>query len=112
MMPPLLRWSAGIAAGVGLTLAAQLALGQGVAGGFRQTTETPIQRLNAAVQQLGIRNCAPVFNQAGAFLFEDAAAQFGAAVNSCHRNRTFWRKPFSYNPRSPPGRTKMVMPTV
>ncbi|MDB5696492.1 MAG: hypothetical protein JWN21_2035 [Sphingomonas bacterium] len=76
MMPPLLRLSVGVAAGIAMTLGAQLALGQGVAGGFRQTAETPIQRLNAAVQQLGIRNCAPVFSQAGAFLFEDAAAQF------------------------------------
>ena len=75
-MTPTLRLLAGVAAGVSLTLGAQLALGQGVAGGFRQTVETPAQRLAQAVQQLGIRTCAPVFNQAGSFLFEDAQAQF------------------------------------
>jgi hypothetical protein len=65
---------AGLFAGVALTLGAQIAFGQ-VAGGFR-TAETPAQRLNAAVQQLGIVRCGPVLQQAGAFLIENAPAQF------------------------------------
>ena len=69
---------AAIGCGVALTLSAQMALGQGsVAGGFRSAqAPTPVQRLNAAVQQLGIRACAPVFAQAGGFLFEDGRAEF------------------------------------
>jgi hypothetical protein len=70
------RLPVGLAAGAALTLGAQLAAGQ-VAGGFRQPIpNTPAERLNAAVQQLGIGRCAPVFAQAGQFLFENATAQF------------------------------------
>lgn len=70
------RLPLGIAAGVALTLGAQVAAGQ-VAGGFRTVApDSPAQRLNAAVAQLGVGRCAPVFTQAGAFLFENATAQF------------------------------------
>jgi hypothetical protein len=75
MIAPALRLPLGLVAGVALTLGAQVAIGQGVAGGFRQAA-TPTTRLAAAVQQLGIGRCGPVFNQAGSFLFEDAQAQF------------------------------------
>ena len=65
-----------MAAGGALVLAGQAATGQsGVAGGLNSAT-TPAQRLDAAVAQLGIRACAPVFRQAGSFLFENADAQF------------------------------------
>ena len=75
MMSPKLRLPVGVLAGVALTVGAQVALGQGVAGGFR-LVDTPAQRLNAAVAQLGIGRCAPVFQQAGQFLFENGQAQF------------------------------------
>lgn len=47
----------------------------GVAGGFRSTA-TGIQRLMTAVSQLRLTSCAPVFQQAGGFLFENAEVQF------------------------------------
>lgn len=46
-----------------------------VAGGFRGTA-TAIQRLMTAVGQLRLTSCAPVFQQAGGFLFENADVQF------------------------------------
>lgn len=72
----LFRTMIAMTAGASALLAGQMVLGQGVAGGFRGATDTPTQRLAAAVQQLGITRCASVFNQAGPFLFEKAQAQF------------------------------------
>jgi len=70
------RTLAAMLAGAGLLLAGQVAIGQGVAGGFRTDVATPSQRLADALRQVGMGACAPVFNQAGAFLFENAQAQF------------------------------------
>ena len=69
-----LRISLGVAAGIALTLGGQIAIGQ-VSGGMR-TADAPVQRFNAAVSQLGITRCAPVIQQAGSFLLENAKAQF------------------------------------
>ncbi len=63
-------------AGASLFAAGQMAVGQGVASGFRQVVETPLQRLTTAIRQIGVQRCAPVFEQAGSFLFENAQAQF------------------------------------
>jgi len=72
-----LRTIATMAAGAALLALGQLSIAQGVAGGFRQTAApTPQERLSAAVRQLGIVTCSPVFDQAGPFLFENADAQF------------------------------------
>ncbi len=46
-----------------------------VAGGFRSAA-SPIQRLNAALAQIRMTTCAPVFQQAGAFIFESGEANF------------------------------------
>lgn len=48
----------------------------GVAGGFRTSGGTPIQRLNAALAQIRMSTCASVFQQAGAFVFETGEANF------------------------------------
>lgn len=74
MIPNAFRMSLCMAIGAALTLGAQIAIGQ-VAGGMR-AGDAPVQRFNAAVSQLGISRCAPVMQQAGAFLLENASAQF------------------------------------
>ena len=65
---------AGAAAAFALVATGQAQTG-GVAGGFR-TTAAGIQRLMTAISQLRLTNCAPVFQQAGGFLFENADVQF------------------------------------
>jgi hypothetical protein len=47
----------------------------GVAGGFRSNASA-IQRLSAALAQIRMSTCAPVFQQAGAFIFENGEANF------------------------------------
>nr|WP_295660251.1 hypothetical protein [Polymorphobacter sp.] len=47
----------------------------GVAGGFR-TNASATQRLAAALAQVHMSTCAPVFQQAGAFIFETGEANF------------------------------------
>jgi hypothetical protein len=48
----------------------------GVASGFRAAAQTALQRLDVAMAQVGLTACAPVFGQAGQFLFENAPVQF------------------------------------
>ena len=75
-LPRIVMTGAAAAAAVALvaTSSAQTA-GGGVAGGFRSTA-TAIQRLMSAVSQLRLTSCAPVFQQAGGFLFGNADVQF------------------------------------
>jgi hypothetical protein len=47
----------------------------GVAGGVRSNARA-IQRLSAALAQIRMSTCAPVFQQAGAFIFENGEANF------------------------------------
>lgn len=60
---------------IALVAAAQAQTASGVAGGFR-TAASSIQRLMGAMTQLRLTTCAPVFQQAGSFLFENAEVQF------------------------------------
>ncbi len=77
----------GAAVGVALALVANgQAQTGGVAGSFRSTA-TSIQRLMAAVGQLRLTACAPVFQQAGGFLFENAEVQFVAQPLGPDTNR-------------------------
>ena len=64
-----------IAAAIGLAAMPGAAAPPGVAGGFR-TTSAPMQRLNAALAQIRLTACGPVFQQAGAFVFENGEANF------------------------------------
>lgn len=48
----------------------------GVAGGFRSNTATAMQRLTASLAQIKLTACATVFQQAGAFVFENGEANF------------------------------------
>ena len=72
--PRAVMLAAGAAAAIALVATGQAQTG-GVAGGFRSTA-SGIQRLMTAVGQLRLTSCAPVFQQAGGFLFENADVQF------------------------------------
>lgn len=58
----------------------------GVAGGFRSVI-TPIQELMTALSQIRLTACAPVFQQAGQFLFEDGQARFTVQPLGMDANR-------------------------
>ena len=47
-----------------------------VAGGMGQAAQSPADRLNAALQQVGMQGCAGAINRAARFLFEDGDANF------------------------------------
>ena len=74
----------------------------GVAGGFR-TTATPMQRLNAALAQLHLTTCATVFQQAGAFIFENGEANFTVQPLGPDANR--WPTAVTIETRHPPTAT-------
>lgn len=58
-----------------LLLATQAQSQADVAGGFRAAAGA-VQRLMAAVAQLRLTTCAPVYQQAGGFLFDKADVEF------------------------------------
>ena len=75
MIASRLRRAAALIAATALA-ALPAAAAPGVAGGFRTTVTTPIARLGAALTQLRLTSCATVFQQAGAFIFENGEANF------------------------------------
>lgn len=75
IFPRPLGVAAALLATAGMLVAAR-AQTAGVAGGFRSSALTAVQRLMGALGQVGNTSCAPVFQQAAQFLFEDAPVQF------------------------------------
>lgn len=79
------RTAAALAAALAVVTAAQAQLG-GVAGGFRAAM-TPVQEMMQALQQIRLTSCAPVFQQAGNFLFENGQAKFVVQPLGADANR-------------------------
>jgi hypothetical protein len=88
------------AAATALVITATAVVAQGVAGGFR-AEPAPIDRLMAALQQLHLTNCTPVFQQAGRFLFENAPVNFVVQPLGPDTNR--WPTVVTSEGNHPPG---------
>ncbi len=71
-----------------------------VAGGFR-TNANPTQRLAASLAQIHMATCTPVFQQAGAFIFENGEANFVVQPLGPDANR--WPTAVTIESTHPPG---------
>ena len=79
-----------------------------VAGGFR-TNANPAQRLAASLAQIHMGLCTPVFQQAGAFIFENGEANFIVQPLGPDANR--WPTVVTIESVHPPGATNKVPQT-